>query len=522
MPQGVEYLWLVPPALALLSIVARTLAEPLSGNDNLFRWDYLARLILTRHSLGGYPPIRAEDFDTYPWCDGIPPLVPFLNFLIYSVAGDADPRLISIRAASEFLLLAILTFRFARDLWGKGAGWPSLAVLGSCALFIWGLLIEQETGLTAVALLAMVYFIERAASEDEPPGPSALWAGVAAGVGALSREYGLYFVILGALLLLARRRGRLIAWFLVPAVSVAAPWYIRNWIITGNPVYPAMGRIFPTNPVHVELMRDIADYWGFRTAPVSLGTVPLVLLAVAGSVGILGLAGLVRARFRCLGIFAGVVLTASLWIWSMPETAGGWNYSMRVLLPALALGAVLAGWIGTTRGAVRTVLALLLALLSVDSARRAWMLPDFPFSTPWTVSFSEWRERRAEIDRRPRDNIWEVLVKVSNGGFIAVDSPNLHVWITSLGGRAIPFTSPRFSAALDPSLSVDESIRRLRLAHVRFITFSVRNPVVDRFVQRHGTLRALASDFEPVINHGGGLVFDLEFLTRKQAAKPGG
>jgi len=514
-PRGLDWIWLIPPALALTSIVANTLVEPLAGYDNAFRWDYLARLILSHHSLAGYPPVRAQDFDLYAWCDGIPPLAPILNFVIYAVAGAADPRLIMLRPVSEFLLVACLTYRFGRDLWGRNAGWASLAVLGSCALFIWGLAIEQETGLTAIALVAMVYFLERAESAEEPAAPSAVWAGVAAGIGAISREYGLYFIILGCLLCLVRKKRRLLGWFLIPATFVAAPWYLRNWIKTGNPVFPAMGRIFPTNGVHVEIMRDISNYWGLATSPVSLHWVPLVLLAVAGSVGILGCVGLVRARSRCLGIAAGILLIAALWVWSMPETAGGWNYSMRVLLPALVLCAVLAGWIGALQGRLRIAWALLLALLSVDSARRAWLLPDFPFSTPWTTSFSEWREHRAESQSHAGGEVWAILVQVAQGRFIVVDSPGLHVAITSAGGHALPFMSPRFAPALDPSLSLDEAMLQLRRSNVRFITFSIRNPVVNMFIQRHATLRELANDYQPVIGRGGQLIFDLEFLSKK-------
>jgi hypothetical protein len=516
MPAGSAWIWMAPPALAVASLAASVLFEPLAGFDNVFRWDYLARLILTHHSLGAYPPIRMEDFELYSWCDGIPPLAPFLNFLIYAVAGSTSPQLISIRAVSEFLLLALLVYRFAGDFWGRAAGWASLAVLGSSALFIWGLAIEQETGLTAISLVAMVYLISASGNEGGEAGAAALWAGVAAGVGALSREYGLYFVILGAFLLRARGKGRLLGRFLVPAALVAAPWYLRNWIRTGNPVYPALGAIFPTNKVHVEIMRDISGFWGFGSSPVPLSTVPWALLATAGTVGILALAGICRAGTRCLAIVSAMLLVVLLWIWSMPETAGGWNYSMRVLLPVIALGAVLGGWIGTTRGWIRNAMALLLALASVDAARRAWLLPDLAVSTPWTLSFSEWRLLHAENSPHSGGNLWEILAKVAGDRFIVVDSPGAHVGVTEAGGHATPFESPRFAPALDPSLSVEEAVRRLRMARVRFVMFSVRNPVIDKFVQRHATLRHLASDYEPVTNLHGLLIFDLEFLTRKK------
>ena len=520
MPSGSQWAWLIPPVLALTSITARALVEPLSGFDNKFRWDFLARLILARHTLASYPPVSMSDFDHYAWCDGIPPLAPFLNFLIYAVAGATAPGLITLRAVAEFLLLAALTYRFARDLWGSG--WPALAAMGSCTLLLWGLAIEQETGLTAIALLAMVYFLELPKAGTTEGDSRVPWAGVAAGVGAISREYGLYFVILGTALLCVRRRGRSVVRFLLPAVLVAAPWYVRNWVRTGNPVFPAMGSIFPTNPIHVEVMADIANFWGFRTAPVPLSTVPSALLATMGAVGVLGLIGLCVLRRKGLGLLAAIALVSGLWVWSMPQTAGGWTYSMRVLLPALALGSVASGWIGSLKPWVQRALAVLIALLSVDAARRSWLLPDDPTTTPWTLSFSEWRMfREQSIPRKGRDP-WPILVNVAADRYIVVDNPQPFVTVTSLGGHPTPLESPRFAPAFDPSLSVDEAVKRLRANRVRFVTFSVRNPVVNKLVQRHAILRELAEDYSPVANFGGLLIFDLEFLTRKQAAPKAG
>ena len=517
-PRGIEWLWLVPPVLALASIAARDVIEPLSGNDNAFRWDYLARLILTHHSLAAYPPVRMEDFDLYSWCDGIPPLAPFLNYLIYAVAGSGAPGLITLRAVGEALLLGGLVCRFAGDLWGRAAGWAALSVLGSCTLLIWGIAIEQETGLTAIALVAMLLFLEHPGAGKDEGHSLVAWAGVASGVGAISREYGLYFVILGAGLVLYRRGARNLFRFLLPAMAVASPWYVRNWIKTGDPVFPALGRFFPTNPVHGEIMRDIASYWGFRSSPFPLRDVPLELVATAGAVLVLGACGLVLLRFRARGILPAIVLVGSLWVWSMPLTAGGWSYSMRVLLPALALGSVLAGWIGTVADRTRAALAILLCVLSVDSARRAWFLPDFPFTNPWTLSFSEWRDLRAENARQSSGNVWSVLSKVAGDRFIAVDSPMPFMAVAAVGGHPTPLTSPRFAPALDPSLSTEEAVGRLRALRVRFVTFSVRNPVVNLLVQRHATLRDLANSYTPVATLNGLLIFDLEFLGRRQAA----
>jgi hypothetical protein len=201
----------------------------------------------------------------------------------------------------------------------------------------------------------------------------------------------------------------------------------------------------------------------------------------------------------------------------MPLTAGGWIYGMRVLVPALALGAALGGWVANLGAAARFAVALLAAGISVDAARRAWLLPDFPFSTPWSASFADWRRAHPAGEGRVRGTMWETLVKVAAGRSILVDSPLPHVAINRLGGSATPFMSPQVAPAFDASLTVEEAVARLRALHVRFVTFSIRNPFVVELVRRHGTLRKLVEDYAPVADINGMLVFDLEFLQRRPA-----
>jgi hypothetical protein len=151
----------------------------------------------------------------------------------------------------------------------------------------------------------------------------------------------------------------------------------------------------------------------------------------------------------------------------------------------------------------------------VDAARRSWLLPDDPTTTPWTLSFAEWRMFRDQDRPRPGAEVWTILAGAAADRYIVVDNPQPFVTLTALGAHPTPLESPRFAAAFDPSLSVDEVVGRLRALRVRFVTFSVRNPVVKKLVERHKTLRTLAEGYRPAANLGGLLVFDLEFMSRR-------
>src|SRR5688572_11201252 len=259
---GADWLWVIPVAVAAISIALRAVFDPLSGLDNDTRWDYLARLMVDQGSLAHYPPTTGDDFRFYSWCDGIPPLVPILNFWIYSASGSLAPGLTAVRILAEALLIGLATFRLATRLWGNGAGWPALATLATSSLALWACAMGQETGLLALGLVALVLLL--AEHHHRPDLNSALWAGVAAGIGAISREYGLAYVLFGGGVLLVQRAGwPAIRRFSLAAGLVAGPWYVRNWIVTGNPVFPhTLHGIFPGNPVHDEMMRAIAGYWG--------------------------------------------------------------------------------------------------------------------------------------------------------------------------------------------------------------------------------------------------------------------
>jgi len=506
-----SWIWLVPPVLAAASVLARGLIDPLAGYDTFFRWDHLARLILAQESIRFYPPTGARDFELYGYCDGIPPLVSLLNWGIYAAAGGTDPRWISIRLAAEIFLLGAVTFRFGRRLWGSAGGLASVALLGSSALLLWAVAIEQETGLTALSLVALLYLLEE---HRRAPAPTpAVWAGVAAGVGALTREYGLSFLLLGAGVLLIRRRGRDLGLFAAAGLAIALPWYLRNAFKTGNPLFPLLDSLFPTNPIYVEFMAETKRLWGFRTSPFEFRYIPLVIFALAGIPLLAALIGTVRLRARPGAVLAGMALIVGLWLWSAPMTAGGWAYSTRVLSPLAVLASVLGGWIGTLSRRLQGVAAGVLLLLSADAARRSWLLPDFPFASPLSPSLSEWSALRSAAAGQSLDTVWPVFIKAAAGQAIATPNADHQAQIARLGGRGVPFFSPGFAAAFDPQSDLPRAAERLRAEQVRFVVLEPNNPITTGVVKRYRALRELQEGFVPVARLRGIAVYDLYFLT---------
>lgn len=519
-PTGWERLWLVPPALALLSVSLRATLDPLSGYDNGTRWDYLARLLLSLESLAPYPPVTTDDFRLYGWCDGIPPLVPVLNFWIYAVCGSVAPALTAARVVGEAVLAGVLIHRLADRLWGAGAGWAGLAAAASSSLLLWAVAMGQETGLTTVTFAGLVLLLVEHRADPRPT--TALWAGVVAGVGALSREYGLAFILFGGAVLLFRRSGRAsLGAYIVAAALVTGPWYLRNWIITGNPVFPhSLGGLFPTNPVHTEVMRSIAHFWGLGSGYFNPRNIPVALAVLAGPLLLVAGVGAVRAGRAGWLPVAGILLVAGLWLWSIPSTAAGWIYADRVLAPALALAAALAGWLARAPRALRAAALLALTLVTLDAARRTWLLPSHPSEPVWPYTLAPWQEARDEIIQIRASPVWPVLIHAAAGRIIVVDHPAHHVEITLRRGRAGPWFSPVVRPMFEPDLDFAEACARLRAGGVRFVTMMTGNPMSDWLCRRHPFLQELTQAHVPTARVHSLVIYDLDLLVPASPADP--
>jgi 4-amino-4-deoxy-L-arabinose transferase-like glycosyltransferase len=154
-----------------------------------------------------------------------------------------------------------------------------------------------------------------------------------------------------------------LAVFILPALLVALPWYVKNWAFTGNPVYPFLYNVFGgqywdgfradwyaaagtgvgwqpgtllTLPWLLTLgIRDV-NYWDGRTGPLLLLFLPLIVWA--------GFSRRSTNRPVALGpllIFA----LAHFVFWTLGVI---WSHSLwqsRLFLPGLVTLAPVAGWV---------------------------------------------------------------------------------------------------------------------------------------------------------------------------------
>lgn len=183
-----------------------------------------------------------------------------------------------------------------------------------------------------------------------------------------------------------RRRIRLpeLAWLAGTIALVGGVWLLRNWIETGNPLFPQPLGPFdaPPDPLRDSGGFTLADYaldfgvWERYLVPAfasSFGWTGAAL--AAGTV----LAAARRPRLAVLAVLAATIALAGLYAVTpysafgpegRPVLAGA---STRYALPALLGAALLTAWaLGRLRGRSRLAGELLLAVAVVDGLRRGF------------------------------------------------------------------------------------------------------------------------------------------------------
>ena len=490
-PFGREHWALLLPLLPAFAVVAyRAIAQPLSGIDTIFRWNYLAEAMLSHGTLGFYPPVTAEDFAIYAWPDGIAPVVSGLYFWLYAIAGAARPELTAPLVIFQYALIMLAARALARRMFSESAAAYTSALLAGLPIVAWATVMGQETGLTAIAFTALLLYLPRSRREET----AAMWvcAGLAAGFGALVREYGLALPLIGLAICGARRlslRGTL--GFTGIVLLTALPWYARNWVHTGNPLYSlALGGLFPVNPVHAWLNESIRADFGWSHLPAEA---PRLILtnALAALLGIIGSVIFFRQARAVVGT---AVVVAVLWATSIPYTAAGFISTLRVLSPAFVLGAVLGGaalarWVPAQR--LQRSVALALTILALDAALRALTMPANVYRVPWTA----WLTVGGAVQEFHERSTYRELAAVAGTNRMLVLGPN--ALLTRQGARTVPLWSPEVRFLFDEKLPPDEIARRLQAAQITFVLLNT-GPVNERFLAHSHFFREPAGTLQPV------------------------
>ncbi len=222
----------------------------------------------------------------------MPQLTEMLYLLAKTTTSDIAAKLLHWLLG---LLAAATVYGVAQRLWSKAVGLTA-AALFYCTPFV------QDLGQTAridlaTALFATLAFGALVLWMEDEENRELLWLSAFGVGGAAATKWPAIAVVLlpVAAGVVFRRKYRLLAGFILVVVAMVAPWLVKNWLLTGNPVYPLLYRLFPnphwTAEQALVFSERHAPTFGFATIGeflallwkysfVEAGAVPLLLLTM--------------------------------------------------------------------------------------------------------------------------------------------------------------------------------------------------------------------------------------------------
>lgn len=503
--------WLAFP----MGVVAawKAIAQPLSGADVDFRWNHLAEMMVKTGGLSFYPSTTSRDFLTYFWADGIPPLISSLYAWCYLMVGETNRIWTAIPVLMQWVAAMVLLRTLGRYWGGKAGGDWALLIGGASFLLQFAFNLGQETTCTAVGTGLMVLGLLR---ESKTSGAANI--GIAAAGAALvaaSREYGWAIAAAGITVHVAliwcgeRKWRRLAGWSLL---AIPATWYVRTWVLSGNPwLSLSMGGLLPVNPVFAEWLQGYREIYGGILTSISgwaeIGRLWIISSAPALAGCVAGVLGLRKQTGWWIGPIVGGAVVGC-WLLSVPYTAGGVFYSMRVLSPLLFLGAAaggafLAHHLVDQRS--RYLVAGMLGVLTIDASIRAFT----GGADPWKMSYRDW----PDVGYTWQQEFWaeqevfftEVIDGIP-GRFIG-DASGVQRFFVHQDRDYLPWWSPevRFLFSADRE---NDSIDRLRSQGINHMVFH-RVDFSRDFLARTGVLAQLDGRVRAVKANDVFVVFEL-------------
>lgn len=218
------------------------LYPPASFDDTMYHLP-LARGLVEHGRLVVEPQLRYPIF---------PMLQEVLAAALLALGGSETS--VHLLSMAELLLLAGIVWAWARRRAGEVAAVLAVGLLLGSPLVVWlGGAAYVDLALALFACGALWALDRAGAFTAGASTPDRGWLALAAGLAgaaAAVKYHGLFFCGVVALttLRLARRQ-RQAAWLLPLALALpaAAPWYLRNLVLTGNPLFPFLSAVFGAN-----------------------------------------------------------------------------------------------------------------------------------------------------------------------------------------------------------------------------------------------------------------------------------
>lgn len=507
-----EHLWLLAALPAMVFVLVQSILNPLSGPENAFRHDHLARLIALGEGLEHYPAVTPSDFMVHFWPGGGPPLLSSLYAWCYMATGTLAPGWAAMVVVLEAAVLGRSLWLLAERMGGMGAGKAGLIAACACVLVLSTLATAQDSLLAAIGCTSMAYLL---LEWDREPRRgllllAATGAALAAGTGELTL---LYPAVAG---LWVWRRGGLPNAMLLTLASLfpLVLWCLRSLLATGNPFYPHYaGSLFPVNPVLDEWTRTLNALHHHATqSPEGIPEVlRLCLLGMAPAIAGVAWIPLVRARGAALLIALLCLVCITNWALSTPAVLLPPWYFLHLLSPCACLGAAVCGAvIGAIRARSLVVGMGLLGLMAACT-QDAWLRAMSLAANPQSSGPAHWgwsRRPAHEHDTTRTEAFLRGAIARTRGRTLALSMQAFPTYRDRCAWSLEPLWTPEVSYLFDHQEQDGRSARRLWSQGFRHVLIR-KEPNELRFLAEHRVLEKIRPGLKPSDESPDFLLYDI-------------
>ena len=513
---GVQMFFIIPAAFLFLLLMARTFCQPMMSPDSVFRWNYLAIKIFETGGFGFYPPMSTEDFKLYFYVDGMPPLVQFSYYWLYASFGSAsETRLSVILIALQYVSIVFLCYYSASHIFQSSkAGIYSVLLLLSSVIFFFSIFLGQETGLTALSMAATIYFLSGADGEERAS--NSILAGFSTALGALSREYGLAFIVIGLLICFWRKRtGRNIFAYLLSSSLLCASWYIYLFLRTGNPVYSlSIGTLFPVNETFDGIYKTYVIYFGLGTQTLPKIKFIINLLLTLSPLHLLLLPALFFLPLKKVGyLIAATLAVILIWLNSIGYTCGGFFYSLRTLAPLIVVVSIASGGLISRFSRGKRSAMLFGVIVSVSVIWGAYRDLCIPANTSMVPFRFIYNSAFGKLGRPGTVNYADIGELPENAKVLS-DSALHHGALMTNSGKSgkmidfVPVWSPEVTFLSNPENTYVKTLSELRSRGITYVLYS-KNSYNNAYLEKYPFFREYRSYSKAIYEDASILIYIL-------------
>lgn len=314
--------WSIATLLLLLTPFIMALAPAVSRDALVYHLRFPEMTL--RLGTWAYDPASSSSFN------------PAAMGTLYLPALAVDPQgVIAQLVHFGFLVLCVVTTAAIARRLGAPTGRPA-------ALLVAALPVVAIVGGWAWADMAYAFALAASALAMLAAAPviALVLLGLAASIKYTALLAGIPLFVAVVIMLVRARAFRRLALGIAIGAVVVSPWFVTNFLRTGNPIYPLGAKEHPTVSVTATWSQDAQQSWldvwsGYFLRPQTLdedvGGVLFLVIGVAGFIAAFSRADHSRLR-------AATAIALALWIVHLPLTA-----AMRLLLPAIIATLVVAG-----------------------------------------------------------------------------------------------------------------------------------------------------------------------------------